>query len=79
PYGFAADFFTRAEVDSLPEAPEQARWRSVAEIWSLKESALKAVRLGLGADTRSVQVGARGAPEAGWSQAELELQLPSAP
>ncbi len=79
PAGFAADFFTRAEVDSLPEAPEQARWRSVAEIWSLKESALKAVRLGLGADTRSVQVGARGAPEAGWSQAELELQLPSAP
>ncbi|MGI5862006.1 MAG: 4'-phosphopantetheinyl transferase family protein [Myxococcales bacterium] len=67
-----------AAPDPASEAA-QAHWRAIAEIWSLKESALKAARLGLRADTRSVQVGARGRPKAGWSEAALELQLPGAP
>jgi 4'-phosphopantetheinyl transferase len=75
---FAEDFFTDAEARALPADGEE-RWRAMAEIWSLKESALKALRVGLRADTRTVEVGPRSAPVNGWGSASLALRLPAAP
>ncbi len=64
---FVEDFFTSREVVWVDEAEEGAR--AATEIWSLKESALKALRVGLGADTRSVEARPRAVVRAGWSRA----------
>ena len=53
---FIADFFTAEEQALLAGASVTKRNRLVALLWSAKESALKAVRVGLRADTRSVAV-----------------------
>jgi len=62
-------FFTPAEQRSV-FAAEPARRAFVANlIWSAKESALKALRTGLRADTRSVEVDFELIPdEAGWGR-----------
>lgn len=52
---FVADVFTAPERARLP-ASGRARWRLVAAQWSAKESLLKALRVGLRRDTRSVAV-----------------------
>ncbi len=55
---FVIDYFTaaeRASVDRLDTAGERSR--VVTVIWSAKESALKALGVGLRMDTRDVQVG----------------------
>jgi 4'-phosphopantetheinyl transferase len=54
--GFVADYFTEAERSAIGAAPAGERERVVAALWSGKESALKALRTGLRADTRSVEV-----------------------
>lgn len=65
---FVADYLTArerafvAEVGSTP----CARARATTLVWSAKESALKAVRQGLRADTRSVEVHARGFHRPAW-------------
>ncbi len=51
---FARDYFTAAELASLALAPPAARDTLVTAIWSAKEAALKALRLGLTVDTRHV-------------------------
>jgi 4'-phosphopantetheinyl transferase len=54
--GFVADYFTEAERSAIGAAPAAEQERVVAALWSGKESALKALRTGLRADTRSVEV-----------------------
>ena len=53
---FAADYFTAEEQELLAQAYPAERWRLLALLWSAKESALKALRVGLRLDTRSVAV-----------------------
>ena len=56
---FAQTYFTAAEMHRLNQSqPEQVDCLLTA-IWSAKEAALKALRLGLRADTREVQVNIR--------------------
>ena len=71
---FVEDFFTLREAAAIARAPDPAR--AATELWSLKEAALKAVRLGLRADTRRVEAGLRGVPTEGWARAAVELVLP---
>jgi 4'-phosphopantetheinyl transferase len=56
---FVADYFTSAEQSFLACLPEKDRFRVVALFWSAKESALKALRLGLRVDTRTLTVNLR--------------------
>lgn len=53
---FVADYFTLPEQASVKRTPEVNRAVLVALIWSAKESALKALRIGLRADTHCVAV-----------------------
>ncbi|MCA9705002.1 MAG: 4'-phosphopantetheinyl transferase superfamily protein [Myxococcales bacterium] len=69
---FVADVFTEAERARLP-AEGRARWRLVAAQWSAKESLLKALRVGLRRDTRSVAVCSIEPPNAeGWGPLQVE-------
>jgi 4'-phosphopantetheinyl transferase len=52
--GFAEDYFTVHELGQLRAAPPGSRDTLVTLIWSAKEAALKALRLGLTVDTRAV-------------------------
>lgn len=49
---FLTDYFTFDEQDCVRTAPPSARWRVLALLWSSKESALKALQMGLRLDTR---------------------------
>jgi len=51
---FVADYFTANEQILVGNAPEYCK--TLAAVWSAKESALKALRTGLRIDTRSVEV-----------------------
>jgi len=51
---FAEDYFTAHELDQVRAAQPASRDTMVTLIWSAKEAALKALRLGLTVDTRSV-------------------------
>ena len=53
---FAADYFTPDEQRLVAEAAPADRHLFLTLLWSAKESALKALRIGLHADTRSVDV-----------------------
>lgn len=54
---FVRDYFTQEEQVAINNiAEEEDRRRAVALIWSAKESALKAMRVGLRLDTRDVSV-----------------------
>jgi 4'-phosphopantetheinyl transferase len=54
---FAADYFTSAELAQVAASPANERDATVTLIWSAKEAALKALRLGLTVDTRRVSIG----------------------
>ncbi len=54
--GFLTDYFTAEEQALVAEAPPAERPRLVTLLWSAKESVLKALRVGLRFDTRSVVV-----------------------
>jgi 4'-phosphopantetheinyl transferase len=54
--GFVRDFFTTAELDLIENAEPADRPLLANLVWSAKESVLKALRTGLRADTRSVEV-----------------------
>ena len=54
--GFAGDYFTESELVQISAADPGARDMLVTLIWSAKEAALKALRLGLTVDTRSVAI-----------------------
>ncbi len=53
---FLADFFTAEEQTFVAQSLLQDRARLVSILWSAKESALKVLRTGLRADTRTVSV-----------------------
>jgi 4'-phosphopantetheinyl transferase len=53
---FVTDYFTPGEQECVAKAPVADRSPMLALLWSAKESALKAMRTGLRADTRSVDV-----------------------
>jgi len=53
---FIADYFTVHEQYTIANSPASDRMCLVSLIWSAKESALKALKEGLRADTRGVQV-----------------------
>lgn len=57
---FVADYFTSEEQCFLACLPEKDRFHAVALFWSAKESALKALRLGLRVDTRTLTVSLKG-------------------
>jgi 4'-phosphopantetheinyl transferase len=55
--GFVRDFLTTAEQDLVASMPDvDSRDAAANLIWSAKESALKVLRTGLRADTRTVEV-----------------------
>ena len=53
---FVHDYFTEEEQHAVDSVSKEQRCLTVALIWAAKESALKAMRVGLRADTRSVSV-----------------------
>lgn len=71
PATFAADYFTAAELAWVEQAPAAERARLETEVWSLKEATLKALRVGLSVDTRSIEVRPRRATAPGWGRAEV--------
>lgn len=58
--GFVETYFTEAESEWVERAEPEFRDLLVTMIWSAKESTLKALRTGLRADTRSVEVTGEG-------------------
>lgn len=59
---FVADYFTQNEQSLVGSARAEERSRLVALLWSAKESALKALRVGLQLDTRCMDVALADAP-----------------
>ena len=53
---FVADYFTVDEESLIAQSPTQERPQLLALLWSAKESALKALRVGLRFDTRCMSV-----------------------
>ena len=53
---FIADYFTAEEQELIAQGRQEDRLLLVSLLWSAKESALKALHVGLRADTRSVEV-----------------------
>jgi phosphopantetheinyl transferase len=51
---FVEDYFTADEIDRVRRVPGSQRDTFITAIWSAKESALKALHLGLTIDTRRV-------------------------
>jgi 4'-phosphopantetheinyl transferase len=72
--GFVRDFLTPAEQELVAAVAAPDGWDAAANlVWSAKESALKVLRTGLRADTRTVEVtiaepAAIGPVEAGWQR-----------
>jgi len=62
---FLADYFTPEEQLLVARAPVEDRSRLATLLWSGKESALKALRVGLRIDTRWVSVSVVDAPSCG--------------
>jgi 4'-phosphopantetheinyl transferase len=73
---FVADFFTQEEAALVDAVAATARARVVTEVWSAKEAALKALRLGLRADTRDVDVRPRLLRQPGWGRVAVAVDLP---
>ena len=65
---FVEDYFSADEIVQVRASPAEQRQSVVTAIWSAKESALKALRLGLTVDTRSVVCSiAEPKPAGGWA------------
>jgi 4'-phosphopantetheinyl transferase len=74
---FAEDYFTAHELSQLRAAPPERGDAIVTLIWSAKEAALKALRLGLTVDTRKIDCTA--APAAPAAPAWAALGVRAAP
>jgi len=61
---FVQDYFTAEEQVLIAQRVDGKRDQLVTTLWSAKESALKALRVGLRADTRSVEVSLQDTPRA---------------
>jgi len=77
---FAADYFTAREIAQVAASPANERDATVTLIWSAKEAALKALRLGLTVDTRrvSVELCQRRQIALAWSPLTVDSTLPNA-
>jgi 4'-phosphopantetheinyl transferase len=75
--GFAADYFTTGEQALVAQTAVTDRSRLLALLWSGKESALKALRVGLRLDTRSVIVSPVGGLESRGEGAEALAEGPA--
>jgi 4'-phosphopantetheinyl transferase len=71
---FAADYFAPDEQALVAGASPADRYRLLALLWSAKESALKALRVGLRLDTRCVSVSPSGLGQAGDDWHPLEAR-----
>lgn len=72
---FIEDYFTNSECGAIARAEPSLRVRQVALTWSAKESALKALRVGLRRDTRRVEVAIADAGAKGDVWSELVVTL----
>jgi 4'-phosphopantetheinyl transferase len=71
---FVEDYFTAEELLQVWLAPAEQYETVITAIWSAKESALKALRLGLSVDTRSVACSIAGPdPARGWADIAFAL------
>ncbi len=70
---FAEDYFTEPEIQCVRRAPDSIADLLITGIWSAKESALKALRVGLTVDTRAVTclLQAPGAPLHNWTRFDI--------
>ena len=68
---FLDSYFTDAERAALAAASGADRDLLANLLWTGKESALKALRRGLRADTRSVEVSVEGRPDPVWGRLEV--------
>jgi 4'-phosphopantetheinyl transferase len=74
--GFVGDYFTDDEIGYVRAAAPDVQDTLVTVIWSAKEAALKALRLGLRADTRAVGCRpqpATATPAADWLPIEIRI------
>ena len=77
---FTADYFTEHELARVAASTAYERDATITLIWSAKEAALKALRLGLTVDTRQVSIeldGQRNATLA-WAPLAVRSALPQA-
>lgn len=80
--GFVRDFLTPAEQDLVGAQGAPAERDAMANlIWSAKEAALKVLRTGLRADTRTVEVSLGDAGDGGWGELVVDRirDLPAVP
>ncbi len=73
---FLSDYFTLEEQALVTRAPVADRDRLLALLWSAKESALKALGIGLRLDTRDVVVKLFAAPQGGNDWRRMQIQCP---
>lgn len=71
--GFVHDYFTAEEQHALASAPPALADLLVTATWSAKESVLKALRLGLRVDTRTVQCMVPPAQPRMWSTFSIDI------
>ena len=72
---FIRDYFTEEEQRAIQAASEEDRHRMATLMWSAKESALKALGVGLRADTRSVsvRVAEQTTADANWNALRVQM------
>ena len=77
---FAADYFTARELAQVAASPPHERDATITLIWSAKEAALKALRLGLTVDTRqvSIELSERRNSTLAWAPLGVHSTLPQA-
>ncbi|GIV65025.1 MAG: hypothetical protein KatS3mg046_285 [Bellilinea sp.] len=74
---FLQDYFTGEEIEWVISAPTEAQAGRTTLLWSAKEAALKALRLGLAVDTHLIQVFPGMATNLGdWRILEYRSNLP---
>jgi len=71
---FLEDYFTTQEQAALRAAPAAERDRLATLFWAAKESVLKALRVGLRADTRRIGAEMSGEPGADEDWCRLKVQ-----
>jgi 4'-phosphopantetheinyl transferase len=76
--GFVEQFFTPAEIAAVRAAPPDQRDMLITAIWSAKEAVLKALRVGLRADTRHLTctMANVSALEGSWNPFLVEFNTP---
>jgi 4'-phosphopantetheinyl transferase len=77
PSNFAQDYLTGPELDLLERSPDHVHDLLVTAIWSAKESALKALHLGLTVDTRAINCAVRppGLEPDVWTPLEISCKM----